>query len=129
MELRKLGVGCKVAGVYMGALGFCDDLVLLAPTRDAMQLMLDTCQRFATRFNLQFSTDQLTQILKRLRLNAYLFVAGQRLGKNLLIWCWSASSFPGWNQLYTLAMFSTNLAVWKRISGLRGLALLIIVFK
>ena len=57
VELRKLGVGCRVAGVYMGALGFCDDLVLLAPTRDAMQLMLDTCQRFATRFNLQFSTD------------------------------------------------------------------------
>ena len=52
-----LGVGCKVAGVYMGAVGFCDDLLLLAPTRDAMQIMLDTCQRFAVKYNLQFSTD------------------------------------------------------------------------
>ena len=36
VELRQLGVGCKVAGVYMGAMGFCDDLLLLAPTRDGM---------------------------------------------------------------------------------------------
>jgi hypothetical protein len=44
VELRNLGVGCKVAGVFMGAMGFCDDLLLLAPTRDAIQVMLDTCQ-------------------------------------------------------------------------------------
>ena len=57
VELRRLGVGCHVAGVFMGALGFCDDLLLLAPTRDGMQIMLDTCQRFAAKYNLQFSTD------------------------------------------------------------------------
>ena len=57
VELRKLGVGCRVAGVFMGAVGFCDDILLLAPTRDAMQLMLNTCQQFATRNNLKFSTD------------------------------------------------------------------------
>ena len=57
VELRRLGVGCRVAGVFMGAMGFCDDIVLIAPTRDSMQLMLDTCQRFAMRYNLQFSTD------------------------------------------------------------------------
>ena len=39
-----------------GGYGIFDDL-LLAPTRDGMQLMLDTCQRFATDVNLQFSTD------------------------------------------------------------------------
>ena len=56
VELRNLGVGCKMAGVFMGAMGFCDDL-LLAPTRDAMQIMLDTCQHFAAKYNLMFSTD------------------------------------------------------------------------
>ena len=50
VELRSLGIGCKVADVFMGAVGFCDDLLLLAPTRDGMQVMLDTCQRFANRF-------------------------------------------------------------------------------
>ena len=57
VELRSLGIGCKVAGVFMGAVGFCDDLLLLAPTRYRMQVMLDTCQRFASKFNLMFSTD------------------------------------------------------------------------
>jgi hypothetical protein len=57
VELRSLGIGCKVAGVFMGAVGFCDDLLLLAPTRDGMQVMLDTCQRFALKYNLKFSTD------------------------------------------------------------------------
>ena len=41
----------------MGAVGFCDDLLLLAPTRDGMQSMLNTCQRYAAKFNLKFSTN------------------------------------------------------------------------
>ena len=57
VELRTLGIGCHVAGVYMGAVGFCDDLLLLAPTRDGMQIMINTCERFAKKYNLQFSTD------------------------------------------------------------------------
>ena len=57
VELRALGIGCKVAGIYMGSVGFCDDLLLLAPTRDGMQVMIDTCERFANKFNLKFSTD------------------------------------------------------------------------
>ena len=56
-KLRNLGVGCYVEEVFMGALGYADDLVLLAPSRTAMQLMLDACEEFGTRNNLQFSTD------------------------------------------------------------------------
>ena len=56
-ELRSLGVGCYVAGIYYGAVGFCDDILLLAPTRDGMQVMLETCESFALGHNLQFSTD------------------------------------------------------------------------
>ena len=52
-----MGIGCHVAGVYKGVVGFCDDLLLLAPTRDAMQRMLDTCEQFAIKNNLLFSTD------------------------------------------------------------------------
>ena len=32
-ELRQLGVGAYVAGVFMGASAYADDLVLVAPTR------------------------------------------------------------------------------------------------
>ena len=56
-ELRSLGVGCYVADMYFGAVRFCDDILLLAPTRDGMQMMPKTCESFALRNNLQFSTD------------------------------------------------------------------------
>ena len=51
-ELRGLSVGCHVAGMYCGAVGFCDDILLLSPTRDAMQVMLNTYESFACRNNL-----------------------------------------------------------------------------
>ena len=57
VELRGLGVGCYVADLFMGAFGYCDDIILLSPTRHGMQLMLECCERFATRNNLLFSTD------------------------------------------------------------------------
>jgi hypothetical protein len=56
VTLRQLGVGCYMAGVFMGA-GFCDDLALFAPSRPAMQLMLEACERFGLKNNLIFSTD------------------------------------------------------------------------
>ena len=79
LELRNLGVGCKVAGVFMGAMGSCDDLLLLAPTRDAMQIMLDTCQRFAAKYNL-ILVQILIQIKARPR--ASLCVAEQLQGRS-----------------------------------------------
>ena len=41
----------------MGAVGFCDDILLISPNRCSMQVMLSTCQAFAARNNLLFSTD------------------------------------------------------------------------
>ena len=57
VELRSLGVGCYVGEVFMGACGYADDLVLLAPSRSAMQLMLSACEQFGARNNLIFRTD------------------------------------------------------------------------
>ena len=56
-ELRKLGLGCHMAGLWIGAVGFADDLLLLAPSRGAMAKMLETCEHYATEHFLQFSTD------------------------------------------------------------------------
>ena len=57
VNLRNLGVGCYVGEVFMGAMGYADDLVLLAPTRTAMEMMLKACEDFGKRNNLLFSTD------------------------------------------------------------------------
>ena len=40
----KLGMGCHIECVFLGAAGFADYVILLAPSRSAMQLMLNVCQ-------------------------------------------------------------------------------------
>ena len=56
-ELWREGVGCHLGGLWMGAVGYADDVILLAPSRAAAQLMLRTCERFAGANNIRFSTD------------------------------------------------------------------------
>ena len=56
-KLRKLGLGCHVAGVWLGALAYADDLCLLAPNRHVLQKMVTICQEFGMEHNLAFSTD------------------------------------------------------------------------
>ena len=45
-ELRKLGVGCHIGGVFLGAFGYADDILLLAPSRSATMQMLNVCEKF-----------------------------------------------------------------------------------
>ena len=56
-ELRHLGLGAHVTGLFMGVAAYADDLVLIAPTRHAMQLMLELCENYAALYNIKFSTD------------------------------------------------------------------------
>ena len=55
-ELIAAGVGCWVGGEFAGAGSYCDDLVLLAPTRSALQKQMSICQEYANKHNLVFST-------------------------------------------------------------------------
>ena len=41
----------------MGVVVYADDILLMAPTRGAMQMMLDKCQSYAAEHNIMFSTD------------------------------------------------------------------------
>ena len=56
-ELRRQQLGCHIGGYWFGALGYADDLILLAPNREVLQRMLDICQAYAGEHNLVFSTD------------------------------------------------------------------------
>ena len=51
--LRESGYGCNVGGVYVGVIGYADDLLLLAPTRDAAQKMLQICSMLRDREELR----------------------------------------------------------------------------
>jgi hypothetical protein len=56
-RLRKEDVGCHIGGVFIGVIGYADDLILLAPSRNGAQKMLDICVKFADEFNIKFSTN------------------------------------------------------------------------
>jgi hypothetical protein len=56
-QLRQLGLGCHLGGWWYGATCFADDLFLLAPSRTAAKIMLETCEQYAVQHNLEFSTD------------------------------------------------------------------------
>ena len=56
-KLREAGIGCHLAGTYLGAYGYADDVTLLAPTREGLQRMLNICEEFAESHSMIFSTD------------------------------------------------------------------------
>ena len=56
-RLRGLGLGAHIGGQFMGAVIYADDVLLIAPTRAAMQRMLEEVECFAAESNIEFSTD------------------------------------------------------------------------
>ena len=57
VKLRRAGVGCHLGSVFCGAVGYADDILLLAPSRSSMETMLSICEVYAAENNLEFSTD------------------------------------------------------------------------
>ena len=55
-ELRRNRDGCWVNSVYVGIIVYADDIVLLSPSIDGLQNMINTCSRYAKSHNLTFST-------------------------------------------------------------------------
>ena len=55
--MLQMGIGARMCGLYVGAVMFADDVLLIAPSRNAMQRMLEELERFASEYNITFSTD------------------------------------------------------------------------
>ena len=45
---------CFIGNWFVAALGYADDVVLLAPTARAMRTMLGVCDKFVSEFNVIF---------------------------------------------------------------------------
>ena len=56
-KLKAMGTGCHIGDTFLGAVAWADDFLMTAPTRGAMQSILDVCSSFAAEVGLQFSTD------------------------------------------------------------------------
>ena len=54
-KLKKSGFGCRIGHLYVGAMGFADDLILMCPTESGMRKMLKICESYASDHDLIFN--------------------------------------------------------------------------
>ena len=57
-ELRKKRDGCWINGGYVGIIVYADDVVLISPSIDGLQNMINSCNEYANSHNLTFSTHE-----------------------------------------------------------------------
>ena len=56
--LRKNSDGCWIGNTFLGIIIYADDIVLLSPSLDGLQNMINTCCNYAKEHNLTFSTNE-----------------------------------------------------------------------
>jgi len=49
------GVRCYIGKVFVGALAYADDIVLLAPTPSVMRRLLRICDQYGRQFSVMFN--------------------------------------------------------------------------
>ena len=54
-NLLQSGVGCRIDNIFAGAFGYADDIVLLAPSADALKIMISICKAYAYEFSILFN--------------------------------------------------------------------------
>ena len=54
--LNSAGVGCFINDMWINHLFYADDSVILAPTPNALQALLDICDNFANEFEITYNT-------------------------------------------------------------------------
>ena len=54
-QLKLSGYGCYVGNVYMGAIGYGDDCMLLSPTITSMTHQLKICENYSKEYNVSFN--------------------------------------------------------------------------
>ena len=63
VRLKKSQIGCYIGNMYAGAVGYADDVSLMAPSYAAAKLMLKECEQFASDFNVMFNASKSVVIL------------------------------------------------------------------
>ncbi len=57
-RLSNARFGCYVGNLFCGAVGYADDITLLAPTVTSLNYMLDICQNFAEAYDVLFNASK-----------------------------------------------------------------------
>ena len=55
LQLRNTGLGCYIVNVFVACILYADDVCLLAPTKKALQRLLDICGSYARMWCIQYN--------------------------------------------------------------------------
>ena len=55
-RLRDSHIGCHIGSTFCGAVGYADDVTLLAPTITSLNFMLDICKSYAESYDVLFNS-------------------------------------------------------------------------
>ena len=50
VKLRESGFGCYIGDLFLGVVAYCDDFLLLSPSRNGLQNLLQLCEKFPNVF-------------------------------------------------------------------------------
>ncbi len=54
-ELENSGVRCYMGGVFAGTTGYADELKLLTPSVNALNILVDICKNYAAKYHVMFN--------------------------------------------------------------------------
>ena len=57
-RLSDAKLGCYIGNIFCGALGYADDITLLAPTMSSLKYMLNICNQFAEAYDVLFNSSK-----------------------------------------------------------------------
>ncbi len=55
LDIMASGYGCYIGSVYLGTLGYADDLTLSSPTFTGLQKMVGICDNYGIEYSMQFN--------------------------------------------------------------------------
>ena len=56
-KLNNSGFGCRIEDLYVGCYAYADDISLIAPSREALQEMINICSRYFNEHGIKISTN------------------------------------------------------------------------
>ena len=82
--LKLSGYGCYIGDMFYGALGYADDVCLLAPSRTALSAMIHICESYGREYDVKFNT-QKTHLVVCDYLNKYINMSSLTLNGETII--------------------------------------------
>jgi len=58
VQLKLLNIGCHVTSLFIGCMLYADDIILISPSVDGLQQMLDKCSELASYLSLSFNVNK-----------------------------------------------------------------------